>query len=239
MYSQAIPLRAHEPAYRRIKQFILDQVGSGALTEGDRVPSEAELLHQFHVSRMTVHRALRELTAEKVLRRVQGLGTFVAESKHDTTLVAIRSISDEIRERGHAHSSRVLKLERIRLEQSSMSMPLSPSTPVFHTLLLHLENGVPSQIEDRIVNVSAAPDYLNQDFTRITPSQYLLRIHPMPRAEFAIEATLANRRIAKLLRVPLGSACLVLTRNTSSNAVPITNARLTYPGERHRFTGQL
>jgi len=228
-----------EPAYSQIKRYIVERIGSGALKEGDRVPSEAELLRKFRVSRMTAHRALRELTAEKLVHRVQGLGTFVAEPKHATTLVAIRSISDEIAERGHAYSCRVLKLERMRLEESDIPLPLPPSSPVFHTVLLHLENGVPSQIEDRIVNAAAAPDYLKQDFTRITPNQYLMRIHPMPRAEFAIEAMLADRRTAKLLAIPAGSACLVLTRMTWSNGVPVTDARLTYPGERHRFTGRL
>lgn len=228
-----------EPAYSQIKRYIVERIGSGALKEGDRVPSEAELLRKFRVSRMTAHRALRELTAEKLVHRVQGLGTFVSEPKHATTLVAIRSISDEIRERGHAHACRVLKLERMRLEDSGIPLPLPPSTPVFFSVLLHLENGVPLQIEDRVVNASAAPDYLRQDFRKITPSQYLTRIHPMPRAEYAIEAVAADRRTARLLAVPVGSACLVLTRTTWSNGVPVTDARFTYPGERHRFTGQL
>src|SRR5687767_10048115 len=109
MSSQRIAIRVPtaEPAYSQIKRYIMERIGSGALKEGDRVPSEAELLRQFGVSRMTAHRALRELTAEKVVHRVQGLGTFVAEPKHATTLVAVRSISDEIRERGHAHNCRV------------------------------------------------------------------------------------------------------------------------------------
>lgn len=228
-----------EPAYSQIKRYIVERIGSGALKEGDRVPSEAQLLRKFKVSRMTAHRALRELTTEKMVHRVQGLGTFVAEPKHATTLVAIRSISDEIKERGHTHSCRVLELGRMRLADSELKLPLPPSTPLFHSVLLHLENGVPLQIEDRIVNAIAAPDYLKQDFTKMTPNQYLSRIEPFPRAEYAIEATAADRRLAKLLAIPVGSACLVLTRMTWAKGVAVTNARLTYPGERHRFTGQL
>jgi GntR family histidine utilization transcriptional repressor len=241
MSSQRIAIRVPtaEPAYSQIKRYILERIGSGALKEGDRVPSEAELLRQFGVSRMTAHRALRELTAEKVVHRVQGLGTFVAEPKHATTLVAVRSISDEIRERGHAHDCRVLELGRVRAADTDMTLPLPPATMLFHSVLLHFENGVPLQIEDRCVNPAVAPDYLKQDFTKITPSQYLMHIDAMPRVEYAIEATAANRRIAKLLAIPVGSPCLVLARQTWSRGVPVTHARLSYPGSRHRFTGQL
>lgn len=228
-----------EPAYSQIKRYIMERIGSGALKEGDRVPSELELLRRFRVSRMTAHRALRELTAEKVVRRVQGLGTFVSEPKHATTLVTIRSISDEILERGHTHTCKVLELGRVRLADSEITLPLPPSTMLFHSVLLHLENGIPLQIEDRVVNPAAAPDYLKQDFARLTPNQYLTRMQPMPRAEYAIEAVAADRRVAKLLSIAVGSPCLLLARTTWAKGIPVTNARLTYPGARHRFTGRL
>lgn len=44
----------------------------------DPVPSEATLMQQFGISRMTVNRALRELNQEGMVTRVQGSGTFVA-----------------------------------------------------------------------------------------------------------------------------------------------------------------
>jgi GntR family transcriptional regulator, histidine utilization repressor len=46
-----------------------------------RVPSESELVNQLGFSRMTINRALREMTAEGLLVRMQGVGTFVAEPK--------------------------------------------------------------------------------------------------------------------------------------------------------------
>jgi len=81
------------PAYQGIKDFILARIHAGEWAEGDQVPSENELAREFNVARMTVNRALRELTSEQVLTRVQGSGTFVARPKYESTLVAIRSIS--------------------------------------------------------------------------------------------------------------------------------------------------
>src|SRR6266404_6930567 len=76
------------PAYQGIKDFILGRIHAGEWAEGDQVPSENELAREFNVARMTVNRALRELTSEQVLTRVQGSGTFVARPKYESTLVA-------------------------------------------------------------------------------------------------------------------------------------------------------
>ena len=64
---------------------------------------EAELVAQFGFSRMTINRALRELTDEGLLVRLQGVGTFVAEPKGQSALFEIRSIADEIAARNHQH----------------------------------------------------------------------------------------------------------------------------------------
>ncbi len=98
------------PAYQGIKDFILARIHAGEWAEGDQVPSENELAREFNVARMTVNRALRELTSEQVLTRVQGSGTFVARPKYESTLVAIRSISDEIVARGHRYQAKVLHI---------------------------------------------------------------------------------------------------------------------------------
>src|SRR3546814_7987382 len=69
------------PRYAAIKQSICDAVRDGHLKPGDRVPSEAELVQQFDVSRMTANRALRELQAAGTLVRRAGSGSFLSEPK--------------------------------------------------------------------------------------------------------------------------------------------------------------
>eukprot|EP01031_Cornospumella_fuschlensis_P045446 gene45446-55612_t len=60
---------------------ICRQIDDGTWPPHHRVPSESELVNELGVSRMTVNRALRELTADGYLVRMQGVGTFVAEPK--------------------------------------------------------------------------------------------------------------------------------------------------------------
>jgi DNA-binding transcriptional regulator YhcF (GntR family) len=123
------------PAYQGIKDFILARIHAGEWAEGDQVPSENELAREFNVARMTVNRALRELTSEQVLTRVQGSGTFVARPKYESTLVAIRSISDEIIARGHRHQANVLHIgASIADEALAEEMQVNAGSPVFHSL---------------------------------------------------------------------------------------------------------
>ena len=110
------------PAYQAIKDHILARIDSGEWGEGSLIPSENELARQFNVARMTVNRALRELTDAQVLTRTKGAGTYVAPPKYQSTLVEIRSIAEEIRARGHRHSAVVLTLESIKAMGSGRSI---------------------------------------------------------------------------------------------------------------------
>ena len=85
------------PKFAQIKQFIVDKIRSGLWQENQRVPSENELSTQFSVSRMTARRALSELTESGILTRSQGLGTFVASFKSQSSLLEIKNIADDFR----------------------------------------------------------------------------------------------------------------------------------------------
>ena len=73
------------PIFQRIKDHLLAEIAAGTWKEGDVIPSEQALVKQFGVSRMTVNRAVRELTSEQVLTRRQGSGTYVAQQKYQAT----------------------------------------------------------------------------------------------------------------------------------------------------------
>lgn len=95
------------PIYQRVKQAIISQIRAGEWKARQRVPSESELVSELGVSRMTINRALRELTAEGYLLRMQGVGTFVAEMKGYTAMLEVHNIADEIAQRGHQHRCQI------------------------------------------------------------------------------------------------------------------------------------
>jgi GntR family transcriptional regulator, histidine utilization repressor len=226
------------PVYTNIKSFILDRVHSGEWPEGHLVPSENELARDFGVARMTVNRAVRELTAEQVLVRVQGLGTFVAKPKYESTLVAIRSISDEVAARGHRYRASVLDVgAAVASDEIASDAEVRPGTPLFHSMVLHFENDETVQLEERWVNPVVVPEYALQDFTATTPNQYLMRVAPLERVQYRIEALSPDAKIRQLLLMGEGEASLVLHRRTWSKGLVASVAVLWHPGSRYRFTG--
>jgi GntR family transcriptional regulator, histidine utilization repressor len=228
------------PIFQRIKDYLTGEIASGRWKEGDVVPSEQALVKQFGVSRMTVNRAVRELTAEQVLTRRQGSGTFVAPQKYQATLVEIRSIADEVRARGHAHRSELHLLERAKAcEPLASQFGLAADAPLFHSVIVHFENDAPIQVEDRWVNPACAPDYLEQDFSRITPNAHLMAAAPLQGATYSIEALAAPREVAEMLAIDVRQCCLVLKRTTSSAGLVASFVTMWHPGHLYQFTGSV
>ncbi len=227
------------PAYEQVKGWIRQHIASGEWKPGDVVPSESTLMERFAISRMTANRALRELSAEGLVNRVQGSGTRVAQLHRISSQLVIRDIHEEVAERGHVHTTRVATAAQEKAgAQVADSLQLRKGASVFHTVLVHLENGVPIQYEDRYVNPQAAPQYLETDFTTMSPTLHLLRHAPLTEATYTIEATLPTTEEAKALDIKASEPCLVMMRRTVSGAHVASVARQLYPGTRYSFGGQ-
>ncbi|MEZ2353380.1 histidine utilization repressor [Caballeronia sp. RCC_10] len=226
------------PVYEQIKRYVVDRIADGTWKPGDTIPSETELVKEFGVSRMTASRALRELTAERVLTRVQGSGTFVAPRHYESTILEVRNIADEIAARGHRHSARVLRLETSEDAEAIASLDLTAG-PVFHSCIVHCEDGTPIQYEDRYTNPHLFPDYLQQDFTTETPNHYMVRLAPIQRAEFRIDAQKPNATIRKQLEMEIGEPCLLVSRRTWVGDGVATSVQLWHPSSRFHLVGKV
>ncbi|UVO49600.1 histidine utilization repressor [Sphingomonas sp. SUN019] len=226
-------LTAAAPRYAAIKRHLLDAIRDGAMRPGDRLPSEAELVAMFGVSRMTANRALRELQAEGIVTRRAGAGSFIAEPVPIGHVIEIRNIAEEIRGRGHDYHAAVV--QNLALEADARTAALLEvlaGTPVFHSIIVHHEAGMPLQLEDRVVLAAVAPDYGALDFTATTPNDYLTRVAPIERVEHRVRAELPDARTRDLLDLKAGDPVLVMLRQTWSGGRIASHARLTHPGRR-------
>ncbi|MDN3920822.1 histidine utilization repressor [Roseateles violae] len=231
-------LAAPAPQYLKVKNHLREGIAAGRWVAGDLLPSEAELVAQFEVSRMTVNRALRELSQEGLVERLQGVGSFVAQLHRISSTLTVRDLHEEIAARGHRHEARLQLLETVKATpEQAADFQLKPGAPLFHSVIVHLENGKAIQCEDRLVNPACAPDYLGLDFTQTTPTHYLLEVAPLSEARYTIESLLPSEQEAKLLGISKREPCLVVKRRTFSRGRTVTTVRLTHPGSLYLLEG--
>ncbi len=223
--------------YQQVKEYIARQIQSGAWQPGDRVPSEQELVTRFSVSRMTVNRALRELSEQGRVVRVAGVGTFVAEHKPQSTLLSVVNLQDEIRMRGHDYACDVILVERVSASiEVAAALELRTGESVYHSVCVHREDGVPVQLEDRLRQSRAWRRTSSHRTSAIrSRGEYLLRNVPYDQVEHVVDAIAATPEQAAQLEMPPTQPCLLLTRRTWTSGVPVTFVRCLHPGNRYRL----
>jgi GntR family histidine utilization transcriptional repressor len=232
--------------YVRIKSALFAQIETGQLKSGDKVASENQLSEQFSVSRMTARRALTELVDEGILFRSQGAGTFVSDHRPMSSMLTIRSIDEEIRQRGHHYSNKVVTLTNVDAEPTQAALfglvenALTEHTQsLAYSRIIHFESQIPVQVEDRWVHPQYGEGYLQQDFTSITANQYLNKVAPLTEADHSIEAIISPQAITNLLDINKQQPCLLVSRRSYSTKGIVSFARLYHPGNRYRIGGHL
>ncbi len=226
------------PRYQQLKDLIINKISNGDLKPLERVPSENQLVKMTGVSRMTANRALRELNNEGYLDRKAGIGSFVSDFKVNSHLFEIKSIADEITSRGSAYSSEILEQSLIHPSNDlSRKMQINTTSQIFHIQMVHFEDSIPIQFEDRYVKRDFAPDFIKQDFSEITPSAYLSSISPLNEAEQVVSAITPSLSISELLQMKKDKPCLLITRKTWVRKVLVTYGKFYHPGDRYELLG--
>lgn len=106
------------PLYYQLKEVLKQQIRAGHLAPHTAIPSEPELVAQYHVSRATVRQALTELVHEGLLYRQHGRGTFVCEPRvQQQTVSELTSFSEELRRRGKRPGGMLFISELVRGSQ--------------------------------------------------------------------------------------------------------------------------
>jgi GntR family histidine utilization transcriptional repressor len=228
------------PVYQQVKQHVLTRIATGEWRTGEQLPGEYQLADTLSVSRLTVHRALRELAQEGVLRRHHGLGTFVAQAQPGFDTVRLHNIADEVRAAGQRFSAEVIGLEAAKADaETAAAMRVSPGSLLFHSRIVYRADDVPVQLECRHVAPGFAPDFLNQDFRHQSTTDYLRAIAPPTEAEHVIDAMVPDAGTRRALQMQRGEPCLVVTRTTWVDEQITTFSRFIHPASRRRFISRV
>jgi GntR family transcriptional regulator len=198
---------------------------------GTAAPSERELVHQFHVARMTVRQAMDALVGEGLLERVPGRGTFVADQRHEQSM-RLHGYTEEMRHRGLRPASRTL-LARIEAAGPGVAraLEISVGESVVHWQRMRLADNAPMCVEDAFLKAAMVPGLVEH----LPESLYeeLARRDLAPTwGEDSVDAGLAKDPEARLLGIAEGSPVLRVARRAFSGRTPVEVSRSTYRADR-------
>jgi len=219
--------------YKDIKDFIKEQIKHGEYKANDKIPTEAELTKIFSASRQTVHKALRDLALEGLIVRYPKVGSFVSPQKPQTSILDLRAISDEVKSRGNHYSNELISLKETKASvEIAKMMGLVKDQKIFESQLIHKENDVPVRFDIRYIVPNAAKDYLKQDFSKITPNEYLQKSCPAQKVDNTIEAVTADDFVRIYLDLD-DEPCLLISRLVWVDDEVASYSKLYYPSSRY------
>ena len=125
MKKQILNTESYSPLYKQLMQKLRADIQSGVYPVHSRIPSEQELCETYQVSRVTVRKALSELTQEGLLKRHQGKGTFVGIPRIQKDLRNVHSFHDDCRMMGCTPGTRVLHVQWTHPEEADRVAPVS------------------------------------------------------------------------------------------------------------------
>lgn len=225
-----------KPLYEDIKNFIKEKIEDKTYQEGDKILTEMELAKMFKTSRQTANKALRDLVLEGYVKRFPRSGTFVKEKVAQSSLLELKNIADEVKSRGNTYTNKLLSLQAIKADEDiSKALHVVKDQEIYISQMIHYENNVPVRFDIRYVNPSFAKNYIKQDFTQITPSEYLQKHCPAQKVENTIEAKMANKDIQKYLRIQAHEPCLKISRVVKSNNKIASYSKIYYPSSRYKL----
>ena len=196
------------PLYKQVKDSIIQQLVGGEWRPGDKLPSEFDLAARYGVSQGTVRKALDELTAQNLLDRQQGRGTFVASHNPHRALFHFFHLVGNDGSR-QLPTSRVLSCATRRANREEEGrLDLKPGNQVIQIERIREMGGRPTIVERIVLSARRFPglagksqDGLPNTLYELYQDEYGATIY---HAEERLRAVAATQREADLLGVAAG-----------------------------------
>lgn len=209
------------PKYYQIKQDLLDDIRGGRYRPGALIPSEKELMDEYMVSRITVRKALDDLSVDGYVYRIQGKGTFVGNPP--TRGIGLQSFSksciEEITDQGMQAARKVIKSEIVSCnDELSAYFELEPGTPLFYYERAYLADGVPVAYAVDHYRADLVPGIEDHDFTDTSVFHLLRNKYGIANSTYNVSfrAILAHGDVALNLGVEEGFPVLQMRGRTST-----------------------
>jgi GntR family transcriptional regulator len=204
----------YRPLYRQVYDILVRKIAESVWKPGEMLPSEQALAREMGVSHGTVRKVLDALTAENLLLRRQGKGTFVAEHSQDRALFRFFHIARPGGERLVPEAAHVKVKSRLSRAAEREKLKLRNGETVFEIARLRLINGkpvireiiiLPQRLFPRLDRIGALPNTLYS----LYQSQFGITIGT---ACEELRAAIATKADQSSLGVKAGNPILVIGR---------------------------
>lgn len=243
--AQAASSPSFSPLYQQIKSLIVRSLQAGEWRPGEAIPSEIELAARFKVSQGTVRKAIDELSAENLLVRRQGKGTFVATHAEERVQYRFLRLAPDDPESAGPVKRELLDCRRLRAPADiARALSLKPGDTVVEVRRVMHFAGRPVVLDDIWL-----PGHLFKGLTAERLSDYKGPMYGlfetefgvrMIRAEEKLRAVLADQAQAALLSAPVGTPLLSVERlSRTYDDQPVELRRGLYRTEAHHYRNEL
>lgn len=231
------------PKYLQIQESIASWISSADFKPGEMIPSERELCEQFGVSRMTVRQAISNLVTTGALRRVQGLGTFIAEPKNEYDIGLLVSYTQSVLRRGKRPSGKLLQFDQIIADDKiAQLLSVNLGQKLYHLVRIRFSDNEPMVLESCYFPYDRCPgiekfDVENESIYRIWREEYGITFGKIRQS---LEPGLASEFEANAFGIPPGSLLMLVERiSYDILGVPVEYAHDVHRGENSRFVAEL
>jgi len=207
-----IDRQSFEPAYRQLVNILKSQIAAGRFRAGSQLPSEAQLCQLYHVSPMTVRRAINILLDQGRVTTAQGRGTFVKGLDMSEAVFQLQGLKDYFVQPDRTPVSLLEARVVPAAERVARKLSLEPNRWVVYIRRLLMEQDTP---------ISYHREYLLYDPRRpivegeleVTSLEGLIRGNGqfvVCSGSMTIEAVTIRDEEAQLLQTPLHSPAFLV-----------------------------
>jgi GntR family transcriptional regulator len=202
------------PLYYQLQSILLEKIHSGTLPDGGRFPTEAELVKEYGVSRITVREALRTIEELGLIRREVGRGTFVTDHRPFTGSLKLEGSMNELISLGVATTIKVLRVTTVKAsEEVAELLRIKPGSLVSRCTRVRFHNN--DAFSHVVIDL---PYELGQQLTTADWKRPVSRVLQeklkidLIEAQQNIRASLADAELARRLGTRIGAALLAVDR---------------------------
>ncbi len=201
------------PYYKVLKDKIIEDIESGKLNHGDKLPSERELAEQFGISRMTARHTLSILEREGLVERRVGAGTFITNKRIELDTITFNSFSKNMIGRGYTPSTKKLSIQKVPAKAVlAKKLKISEGDELIVIKRLRLVNDTPVAIEESCIPYKycvGIEDMIQEDASLYQLLEEKFGI-VLIRAQEYMQVTFCDESESKLLRIKTESPCILL-----------------------------